>query len=72
MSLKGTVGKDALDLAQNEKVLDKTERVLGLLFPYVGLNKKIVDMYIAEIEKTDMPIEAKMFAMVNAKKTIKK
>ena len=45
---------------------------MGMLFPYAGLTKKAVDMYIDEIEKSDMSPEAKVFSVVNARKTIKK
>lgn len=67
----GVAGKAALELVQNENVLNKTIGALGMLFPYAGITKKAVDMYIAEIEKSDMPIDAKMYAMMNAKKQLK-
>ena len=67
----GVAGKAALELVQNENVLNKTVGALGMLFPYAGITKKAVDMYIAEIEKSDMPIDAKMYAMMNAKKQLK-
>lgn len=67
----GVAGKAALEFVQNENVLNKTVGALGMLFPYAGITKKAVDMYIAEIEKSDMPIDAKMYAMMNAKKQLK-
>lgn len=66
-----TVAKTAVDLVKNENVLNKTVDALGMLFPYAGITKKAVDMYIAEIEKSDMPIDTKMYALLNAKKQLK-
>ena len=65
------VVKTAVDMAKNENVLNKTVDALGMLFPYAGITKKAVDMYIAEIEKSDMSIDAKMYALLNAKKQLK-
>ncbi len=72
MGIETVAGKAALELVQNENVLNKTVGALGMLFPYAGITKKAVDMYIAEIEKSDMSIDAKMYAMMNAKKQLKK
>jgi len=72
MELGKIVGETAVDLAKNENVLNKTADIMGMLFPYAGLTKKAVDMYISEIEKSDMSIEAKMFSVMNARKTLKK
>lgn len=43
-----------------------------MLFPYAGIKKKAVDMYIEEIENSDLSTEAKMISLLNAKKTLKK
>lgn len=72
MSIGKVVGETALDLAKNENVLNKTADIMGMLFPYAGLTKKAVDMYIAEIEKSDMPIDTKMFLVMNTKKNLKR
>ena len=66
------VGETALDLAKNEAVLDKTSNIMNMLFPYAGLTKKALDMYISDVEKSDMPGESKLIAVLNAKNTIKK
>ena len=66
------IAKAAVDLAKNENVLDKTAGVMGMLFPYAGLKQKAVNMYIEEIEKSDMTPEAKVFTVLNIKKTFKK
>ena len=55
--------KTAVDLVKNENVLNKTVGGMGMLFPYAGLKQKAVNMYIEEIEKSDMTPEAKVFAV---------
>lgn len=72
MEIGSVAGKTAVDLMKSENVQNKAISALGMLFPYVGLTKKAVDMYISEIEKSDMSIDAKMFSVMNAKKTLKK
>lgn len=64
--------KTAVDLVKNENILNKTVGGMGMLFPYAGLKQKAVNMYIEEIEKSDMTPEAKVFAVLNIKKTFKK
>lgn len=66
------VTKTAVDLVKNDNVLNKTAGVMGMLFPYVGLKQKAVNMYIEEIEKSDMSPEVKIFTVLNMKKTFKK
>lgn len=72
MEIEKVAGDTVLELIKNEDVQNKVVGMMGMLFPYVGLIKKAVDMYINEIEKTDMSLEAKVFFVVNARKTIKK
>lgn len=72
MEIGKIVGGTALDLVKNDNVLNKTAGVMGMLFPYAGLRQKAVNMYIEEIEKSDMTPEAKVFAFLNIKKTFKK
>lgn len=72
MGIETSVGKTAIDLMKNEAILNKTADIMGMLFPYAGLTKKAVDMYISEIEKSDISIEAKMFCVMNTRKTLKK
>ena len=62
----------ALDLAKNEGIQDKAGSLLGMLFPYAGIEKRALDMYLSEIEKSDLSPEAKLIAVLNAKGTIKK
>lgn len=66
------LAKTAVDLAKNENVLNKTAGIAGMLFPYVGITKRAVDMYISEIEKSSMTTEVKMFSILNTKQTLKK
>lgn len=72
MEIGSVAGKTAVDLIKSENVQNKAISALGMLFPYAGLTKKAVDMYISEIEKSDMSIDAKMFSVMNAKKTLKR
>lgn len=72
MGMEKTVGKAALELAQNENIVNKTTDFLGMLFPFVGLKKKALDMYLSDIEKSDLPSESKLMATLNAKQIIKK
>jgi hypothetical protein len=72
MGLEEKLGETALDLVKNENVQNKAADLLGMLFPYIGIKKKAVDMYIEEIENSDLSTEAKMVSLLNAKKTLKK
>lgn len=72
MGILEKAGETALDLAKTEAVLDKTSNIMSMLFPYAGLTKKALDMYISDVEKSDMPSESKLIAVLNAKNTIKK
>lgn len=72
MDLKKKLGETALDLVKSENVQNKAVEFLGMLFPYAGIDKKAVDLYIEEIENSDLSTEAKMISLLNAKKTLKK
>lgn len=72
MEIGEAMGKAVLDLAKNDNVLNKTVDLLGMLFPYAGLKKRALDMYLSDIEKSDLPSESKLIAVIDAKKTIKK
>lgn len=64
--------KTAVDLVKNENVLNKSIGVMGMLFPFAGLKQKAVEMYVEDIEKSDLPAETKVFMVLNMKKTFKK
>ena len=64
--------KTAVDLVKNENVLNKSVGVMGMLFPFAGLKQKAVEMYVEDIEKSDLPAETKVFMVLNTKKTFKK
>lgn len=66
------VAKTAVDLVKNENVLNKSVCVMGMLFPFAGLKQKALEMYVDDIEKSDLPAETKVFMVLNAKKTFKK
>ena len=54
MGLEEKLGETALDLVKNENVQNKVADLFGMLFPYAGIKKKAVDMYIEEIENSDL------------------
>ena len=64
--------KTAVDLVKNENVLNKSVGVMGMLFPFAGLKQKAVEMYVEDIEKSDLPADTKVFMVLNRKKTFKK
>ena len=72
MEIEKVIGKTALELVQNESIINKSTDLLGMLFPFVGLKKKALDMYLSDIENSDLPSESKLMAVLNAKQTIKK
>lgn len=72
MSLEKKLGETALELVKNENVQNKAADLLGMLFPYMVIKKKAVDLYIEEIENSNLSAEAKVISLLNAKKTLKK
>lgn len=66
-----SVAKTAVDLLKTENVMNKATGLMGKLLPYIGLEKKAVDLYIEEIEKSNMSPEVKAFYILNTKKTFK-
>lgn len=66
-----TAAKAALDLMKTENVLNKTTGLMGMLFPYAGIKQKAINIYIDEIEKSDLSPEAKAFSVLNIRKTFK-
>ncbi len=58
----GSVGKESVN---------KLAAVLGGFFPFFGLKREAVSTYVADIQKSDLPPEAKMLAIATAKKTYK-
>lgn len=65
-------GKAVADLAKDKNITDTGSKLFGMLYPYAGLKKKAVDMYVKEIEESDLPTETKIFTILNTKKTFKK
>lgn len=72
MELDKIVTKAGIDLVKSENIQNKTADILGMLFPYAGIEKKALEMYVSEVEKSDMTAESKLIAVLNAKQTIKK
>lgn len=64
------LAKAAAEGAGKESV-NKLANAIGGIFPFWGLKKKAVSTYISEIENSNLPPEAKMMAIANAKKTYK-
>lgn len=72
MSLMQVAGAAAVELAKNEGIQSRAASTMGMLFPYAGIRKRALDMYISDIEKSNLPAESKVIAVLNAKDTIKK
>ena len=66
------IGKTAVDLVKNENIQNKAANAMGMLFPYAGLTKKALEIYLNEIENSDKSPELKMFLIMNAKKKLRK
>ena len=64
--------KTVIDLAQNENIMNKASGMMGMLFPFVGIKQKAIDVYIEEIEKSDLPTDTKLYMLLNMKRTFKK
>ncbi len=61
----------AKDVANNVKIQDKAADLLSMVFPYLGLEKKAVDIYVKEIERSSLSPQAKAMAILNTKTTIR-
>lgn len=66
-----TIAKTVADLVKSDDVLKESSKIFGMLFPFAGIKKKAVDMYINEIEKSDLPIDTKLLFVLDIKKKIK-
>ena len=67
------IGKKIVtDLIGNEKVQEKVLNVTDMLFPYAGIEKRAVDIYVKEIENSNLSTESKIIALLNVKKEFKK
>lgn len=53
------------------ELANKNSGFFGKLRPYFGLKKKAVDIYIEDIEKSDMPADTKAYLIMNTKKHFK-
>lgn len=72
MGLGKIAAETAVDLVKSENIQNKTADILGMLFPYAGIEKRALEMYVSDVEKSDMTAESKLIAVLNAKQTIKK
>ncbi len=61
-SAAGSMGKESVN---------KLASVIGGVFPFFGLKHEAVSTYVEDIQKSNLPPEAKMMAIANAKKTYK-
>ena len=66
------VAKSAIDIIKGGDIVNKMTEGLGVLFPYIGIENKAVDIYIKEIEQSDLPTKTKILLILNTKKTFKK
>lgn len=71
MGFEKELGKTALELVKSENIQNKSADLLGMLFPFAGIKKKAVDLYIKEIEDSDLSTDTKMLLLLNAKQKFK-
>lgn len=71
MEFEKELGKTALELVKSENIQNKSADLLGMLFPFAGIKKKAVDLYIKEIEDSDLSTDTKMLLLLNAKQKFK-
>lgn len=64
------LAKAAAEGAGKESV-NKLAEVIGGIFPFFGTKRQAVATYVSDIQSSDLPPEAKMMAIANAKKTYK-
>lgn len=72
MGIGEIAASTAVDLVKSENIQNKAVSLLGMLFPYAGIEKRALDMYLSDVEKSDMSPESKLIATLSAKTTIKK
>ncbi len=65
------LAEKAIDMVGNESTQNKIADLFSLLAPYAAIKKKAVDLYVKEIEESDLSPEAKVVALLNIKKTFK-
>lgn len=53
------------------KGMDKISYVIHSLFPYFGIEKKAVDIYVNEIMKSNLPTDIKAHSILNIRSTFK-
>lgn len=56
----------------SELIKKEASGIMGMLFPYAGLTKKALDIYVSDVEKSNMPSESKVIAVLDAKNKFKK
>ena len=71
MDATGIAGQAALKAVGNAELAKQAGTVFDKMFPYFGRKKKALDIYDEEIEKSNLSPEAKIVAVLNAKKNIK-
>ena len=72
MDITGTtIEKTVADLVKSDDALKESSKIFGMLFPYAGKRKKAADMYITDIENSDLPIETKILLVLDIKKKFK-
>lgn len=62
--------KGITELIKNEG--KQTNEIFGMLFPYAGIKQKAIDLYLNEIEKSNLPLDTKVFMVLNTKKEFKR
>ena len=68
----GTALAKIVENIDSKGALDKATGIFEMLFPYIGIEQKALELYIDEISKSNLTAETKVYMVLNAKKTIKK
>lgn len=71
MGIKEIIEMPQTDILQNENMVNRAAELMGVLFPYIGIEKRTVNMYLKEIETSDMSPDAKAITMFGVKKHLK-
>ncbi len=57
-----------LELAKSADIPAKTAGIIEKLFPYLGIKKEAVEMYVTDIKESNLPEDTKIALILNTKK----
>ncbi len=71
MDIGKIAGEAMIDIVKNDGLQNQATGIMGMLFPYAGIKKKAVDIYINEISKSNLSPEMKTLCILSTRKVIK-